>query len=106
YTFTVPPTSFTSPLSLHDALPIYDQTTSLSCGSRPCCRGGLGPEPGHARQRCRCGTKRARRCQTSPVRPARRRKGGSGCPRPGRSEEHTSELQSRENLVCRLLLEK
>src|SRR5436309_11911366 len=36
-------------------------------------------------------------------------------PRPGsiprafqgnRSEEHTSELQSRENLVCRLLLEK
>src|SRR5690606_41497090 len=28
-------------------------------------------------------------------------------PNPGvRSEEHTSELQSRENLVCRLLLEK
>src|SRR5690606_41494198 len=25
---------------------------------------------------------------------------------PWRSEEHTSELQSRENLVCRLLLEK
>src|SRR5436309_11439198 len=24
----------------------------------------------------------------------------------GRSEEHTSEFQSRENLVCRLLLEK
>src|SRR5260370_15103886 len=28
-----------------------------------------------------------------------------GC-RPGRSEEHTSELQSHLNLVCRLLLEK
>src|SRR5438445_4020877 len=27
-------------------------------------------------------------------------------PRPGRSEEHTSELQSRQYLVCRLLLEK
>src|SRR5690606_40385192 len=27
-------------------------------------------------------------------------------PRLPRSEEHTSELQSRENLVCRLLLEK
>src|SRR2546427_6894123 len=27
------------------------------------------------------------------------------CP-PGRSEEHTSELQSQSNLVCRLLLEK
>src|SRR5436309_9866056 len=26
--------------------------------------------------------------------------------RQARSEEHTSELQSRENLVCRLLLEK
>src|SRR5690606_40750489 len=26
--------------------------------------------------------------------------------RRGRSEEHTSELQSRENIVCRLLLEK
>src|SRR5690606_41890394 len=29
-----------------------------------------------------------------------------GKPRIPRSEEHTSELQSRENLVCRLLLEK
>src|SRR5690606_31008963 len=27
-------------------------------------------------------------------------------PKRARSEEHTSELQSRENLVCRLLLEK
>src|SRR6266511_1365137 len=32
---------------------------------------------------------------------------GRACnPRPSRSEEHTSELQSRENLVCRLLLEQ
>src|SRR2546429_5936041 len=32
----------------------------------------------------------------------------SGCGKPGgfRSEEHTSELQSRLHLVCRLLLEK
>src|SRR5436309_12017288 len=29
-----------------------------------------------------------------------------GLPVKERSEEHTSELQSRENLVCRLLLEK
>src|SRR5436309_12144237 len=34
-------------------------------------------------------------------RPARSRQGFQP-----RSEEHTSELQSRENLVCRLLLEK
>src|SRR5690606_41027258 len=33
---------------------------------------------------------------------ARRRRRGRGGD--GRSEEHTSELQSRENLVCRLLL--
>src|SRR5436309_15782239 len=33
--------------------------------------------------------------------------GDGGChPDSARSEEHTSELQSRENLVCRLLLEK
>src|SRR5690606_40934378 len=31
---------------------------------------------------------------------------GSGSAGGPRSEEHTSELQSRENLVCRLLLEK
>src|SRR5690606_40234439 len=31
---------------------------------------------------------------------------GSTYLRNARSEEHTSELQSRENLVCRLLLEK
>src|SRR6266511_4856552 len=31
---------------------------------------------------------------------------GRGMQRSRRSEEHTSELQSRENLVCRLLLEK
>src|SRR5216684_7968961 len=56
---------------------------------------------------------------TTLFRPQRlpRRRGcqaGSGCPssdqappgKSGRSEEHTSELQSRLHLVCRLLLEK
>src|SRR5574341_2508582 len=33
-------------------------------------------------------------------------RGWRGAARPGRSEEHTSELQSPTNLVCRLLLEK
>src|SRR5690606_41352021 len=36
--------------------------------------------------------------------PRHRGRGGPG--HGPRSEEHTSELQSRENLVCRLLLEK
>src|SRR6266511_6421508 len=35
-----------------------------------------------------------------------RRRGPGDPPADGRSEEHTSELQSRENLVCRLMLEK
>src|SRR3712207_9281959 len=71
-------------LSLHDALPI--------------CRppaGGAGPGAGW---RCR---------RPPPPAPGRGRNGG---PRAGRgwprSEEHTSELQSRQYLVCRLLLEK
>src|SRR3712207_7152118 len=39
--------------------------------------------------------------------PARRaRRGARGGVPAGRSEEHTSELQSRQYLVCRLLLEK
>src|SRR5690606_40262710 len=35
-----------------------------------------------------------------------REQDGAERPSGRRSEEHTSELQSRENLVCRLLLEK
>src|SRR5690349_23919185 len=34
------------------------------------------------------------------------RSSGKVCNGQGRSEEHTSELQSRRDLVCRLLLEK
>src|SRR2546430_9724953 len=48
--------------------------------------------------------RRTRRCLSSPH-PATI----SGCPTlcdEARSEEHTSELQSQSNLVCRLLLEK
>src|SRR2546430_11963582 len=44
----------------------------------------------------------ARSCRDRGDRSARDR----GPARGGRSEEHTSELQSQSNLVCRLLLEK
>src|SRR5690242_20905530 len=47
---------------------------------------------------------RPRRCDRSVRHPAGCRRPGS--PGRGRSEEHTSELQSHVNLVCRLLLEK
>src|SRR5690606_39584442 len=60
-------------------------------------------------QRLRADRLRARRAARLLARPQadreRRPRRHSGAPRP-RSEEHTSELQSRENLVCRLLLEK
>src|SRR5690606_40576086 len=45
---------------------------------------------------------RRRRVRRRQARQARHDRIGDGL----RSEEHTSELQSRENLVCRLLLEK
>src|SRR2546430_6346772 len=47
----------------------------------------------------RLGSHRFRLVTVAPARAARERAGE-------RSEEHTSELQSQSNLVCRLLLEK
>src|SRR5256885_9438277 len=52
---------------------------------------------------------RVRRLRGAGLPDARRgplRDGAQGAHRPRRSEEHTSELQSPCNLVCRLLLEK
>src|SRR6266567_7763325 len=60
----------------------------------------------HARRAAGPGRLRAwpaRRCH-APVPAQRRRRGPARLAR--RSEEHTSELQSQSNLVCRLLLEK
>src|SRR2546429_5579873 len=45
----------------------------------------------------------AARCRITPAEPCVRERGWRRAPR---SEEHTSELQSRLHLVCRLLLEK
>src|SRR6266571_8290490 len=44
--------------------------------------------------------------RSSPAGPRHRVPSRLGRPWRGRSEEHTSELQSHVNLVCRLLLEK
>src|SRR3989442_5363922 len=65
-------------LSLHDALPIFDDRCRREPGRRAPRWGG------HSRGAPR----------------------DCGHPSEGRSEEHTSELQSRPHLVCRLLLEK
>src|SRR2546422_8397310 len=66
-------------LSLHDALPIFPARPRESQA-----RGKLGPDA-------------ARRASAIP---------SASRSRIARSEEHTSELQSRLHLVCRLLLEK
>src|SRR3712207_6956885 len=82
--FNDPTTPDIYPLSLHAALPIF------GARSRPAPRAPRSPS---------CG---GRRCTRTPRRyPPARAEG-----RPPRSEEHTSELQSRQYLVCRLLLEK
>src|SRR5690606_41224383 len=87
-------------LSLHDALPIsVARRHSAECatdrrrpGARP--RKGAGlRDPSATHARCR---------ETAGAGAGRLPAAG----RHARSEEHTSELQSRENLVCRLLLEK
>src|SRR5207253_10547415 len=62
-------------------------------------RSGHGAAPGILAQGLRCASERRR----VPLRVAREQ--GPRSDR-GRSEEHTSELQSRGHLVCRLLLEK
>src|SRR3712207_8608196 len=59
----------------------------------------------HDRSRLPQQRSRQRRDHPS-LRRARRRPTLTCAPKPIRSEEHTSELQSRQYLVCRLLLEK
>src|SRR2546429_4502336 len=63
---------------------------------------GAGHAPRGGRARARHG--RRNRGARYRVRPCRRQGDGRGARH--RSEEHTSELQSRLHLVCRLLLEK
>src|SRR5947207_12599795 len=85
----VPPTTEIYTLSLHDALPIF------GAGRPPADRVGRDRQLPHARPR-----QLARSHLALPAGdPAARL-------RLGRSEEHTSELQSHSDLVCRLLLEK
>src|SRR5688572_32725464 len=86
--FNDPSTTEIYTLSLHDALPI--SRSSRSARTAPC-----ASTSGSSR----------RPTSTSPPRSA-----STGSARistsSSRSEEHTSELQSQSNLVCRLLLEK
>src|SRR5262249_57907999 len=71
-------------------------------------RSALRARPARAPSRASCrrsaGRRRDRTSRRRPTRTPRRR--SPPRPHPTRSEEHTSELQSLTNLVCRLLLEK
>src|SRR5690606_42101504 len=88
-TSSAPATTSLATLSLHDALPIWTRSPAFEPSRAANCASSSGeknfaivefslPSSSHLNQ----------------ARPL------------ARSEEHTSELQSRENLVCRLLLEK
>src|SRR5436190_16133071 len=91
FLFTNTATTEIYTLSLHDALPISNTST-----------------PGRRWQRCKVEGRRRdelrfgalMRCCASPRIGVRRSNHFA------RSEEHTSELQSHSDLVCRLLLEK
>src|SRR5690349_23578470 len=77
-------------LSLHDALPIWQHLEGLRVGPRQ--HVGL-VHPGESLDR--------RAVEADALGEGALQLGGRD-----RSEEHTSELQSRRDLVCRLLLEK
>src|SRR5690606_42097185 len=83
--FKAPPTTEIYTLSLHDALPICQRRAASAHKATPIPANllALVLSPNRVKA-AMSGISRERR----------------------RSEEHTSELQSRENLVCRLLLEK
>src|SRR5690606_41424727 len=83
-------------LSLHDALPIFLRSTNLG----PSTSSGTGHTPTH--QHPNTPTHQNQHISSSQAAPFPRLSTHMNT----RSEEHTSELQSRENLVCRLLLEK
>src|SRR3712207_7428969 len=86
-------------LSLHDALPIWGGDDRPRAGQRA--HGG----PHAARQAVR-GRPRPARPDRPRLPPRGPQRAGAGAGHADRSEEHTSELQSRQYLVCRLLLEK
>src|SRR5258708_16399712 len=80
-------------LSLHDALPISGPTSERTCRSIPGTRSMCTNIPASA-------------ATTTSFPTARTASRGEPARTPTRSEEHTSELQSPDHLVCRLLLEK
>src|SRR5690606_41296849 len=90
-----PAPSRTCPLSLHDALPISANTPHDARAPSATTSSGASPACARIASASRCGSI----ARASP-------RSRDATVASSRSEEHTSELQSREKLVCRLLLEK
>src|SRR5207247_7536949 len=86
--FHHPPTPSIDTLSLHDALPIFTKNRFTVRSSVTPCSASDRP------------------AITRAATFASGTRDGGAVARGARSEEHTSELQSRVDLVCRLLLEK
>src|SRR3712207_9013448 len=84
-------------LSLHDALPIFSMPDSTGAAKRNEER----PKPSGMTSTAACPSPSSGAVSSSMSRPVMPTSSV-----PARSEEHTSELQSRQYLVCRLLLEK
>src|SRR5207249_11744601 len=99
---TSPPSPRRSTLSLHDALPIWPDR------ARPCRSRATRPRTDRAHPARRVRPRDEAGPASDPGACAGRRCRSTRNPTAldGRSEEHTSELQSRFDLVCRLLLEK
>src|SRR5207244_13623498 len=98
--------TYTSPLSLHDALPISTSTLTHTQFNSPAISRSLTRVPtahwdtsqGILTRRCGLFTSTCLSCSPTVS--------WLTCnARAHRSEEHTSELQSPDHLVCRLLLE-
>src|SRR5690606_42049099 len=91
------------PLSLHDALPIFRPHGPRAVSAHLQASGHTIRDEGSRRKLPHPARAAPVRRRSRSRRAARSRAAAHWRPR---SEEHTSELQSREKLVCRLLLEK
>src|SRR5690606_41222376 len=99
-----PPCLYT--LSLHDALPISYSATPPACpncrfASSPSTSSSTAPSPTTRPTRSSPPTSSTCSAPSSSTAPTSASP-STATPTGARSEEHTSELQSRENLVCRL----
>src|SRR5205814_8325246 len=100
--FTAPAATAATPLSLHDALPIYACAASTR---------RMIPDSAVSSPTAETRTRRLPPATTVPPRTRAPVSFEAAFDSPvivdsSRSEEHTSELQSLRHLVCRLLLEK